>query len=198
MFKNMDNSFIKSMMQMQGINMTDDQLNLMKNNMNPDMMKMAANTQSNNIPSFPGNGNMPSFPNNNTNSSNSNSENLNREPSPTQENQANQNSNNITNTNNTPSPAGFPDMGNMDMGKMMEMIQNNPQMMNMMGPQMSQMFGNGANGAPNMDPNLMMSSMQTILWIMGIPSRIKQFFSSTRGKLLILLIVVLIGSYFYR
>lgn len=200
MFKNMDNSLIKSMMQMQGINMSDEQLNMMKNNMNPQMMKMAANAPSNSIPNF--RNNTKSKSNSNLNrDSNSTPENKNTNTNSIPEEQnVNTNTNNNYNNTNNSSSAGFPypDMGNMDLGKMMEFTQKNPQFLKMMGPQMSQMFGGGENGNPKMDPNLMMNAMQNILWLLNLPSRIKQFFLSTRGKLFILVIIVLIGSYLYR
>jgi hypothetical protein len=201
MFKNMDNSFIKSMMQMQGMNISDEQLNMMKNNLNPQLMKMAANTNTNNIPVQ-----IPSYTNTQNSNLNYSNNNLNTEPN-TNSNITSSNSNitsSNSNVNNYSSPsAGFPDLGNMDMSKMMEFIQKNPQMMNMMGSQMSGMFGggggaNGANGNPNIDPNLMMNSIQTILWLMSIPSKIKQFFYSTQGKLFILLLVFLLGYYLKR
>jgi hypothetical protein len=64
----------------------------------------------------------------------------------------------------------------------------------MMGPQMSQMFGGGAAGGANND--MMMKSMQNIIWLMSLPSRIKAFFSSTRGLLLLGVFLVLIIAYF--
>jgi hypothetical protein len=100
-------------------------------------------------------------------------------------------------------PKGFPDMNNMDLSSMMKFVQDNPQIMNMMGPQMSQMFGggqggaNGATGGPNgMNNDMMMKSMQNILWLMTLPSRIKAFFTSTRGLLFIGLFVMLIIAYY--
>ena len=174
------------------MNITDEQLNFMKNNMNPDLMKMAADMN----PSFP----IPSNNNSNTqnsynlNTNNSNGRNLNNE------NQSSDNSN--SNNAHVSIPAqqpiqnpigngGFP---NMDMNGMMDLISKNPNIMNMMGPQMSNMFGN-ANG---MDPNLMMNSMQTILWVVSLPTRIKQFLSSVKGKILILCLLFLIIAYFFR
>lgn len=40
MFKTMDNNTIKSMMKMQGMDITDEQIHMMKNSMNPEMLKM--------------------------------------------------------------------------------------------------------------------------------------------------------------
>lgn len=191
MFKNMDNNMIKSIYQMQGMNITDEQINFMKNNMNPDLMKMAADMN----PTFPA----PSNNNNNQNISTQNTtnsgDNLNSENYSSNSPNANSSSVNNTNQQQNPNPFGSGGFPNMDMNSMMDFIQKNPNIMNMMGPQMSNMFGGGANG---MDPNLMMNSMQTILWIMSFPSRIKQFFSSTKGKILILCLLFLIISYFFR
>ena len=190
MFKNMDNATIKSMMQMQGMSMSDDQINLMKTSINPQIMKMAA---SNNPP--------PSFLNNNPNNITTSTPSQNIPIS--EQNQENNLNNEQIFSNNNQKPnifptGGFPDMANMDMGSMMDFMQKNPQIMNMMGPQMSKMFGGNGNGNGNMDPNLMMNTMQTILWVFSIPSRIKQFFSSLRGRLLILFIIILIIAYIYK
>lgn len=191
MFKNMDNATIKSMMQMQGMSMSDDQINMMKTSINPQIMKMAA---SNNPP--------PTFLNNNPNNITTSTPSQNIPISQqTQENNLNNEQEVISNNNQKPSmfPSGsFPDMANMDMGSMMDFMQKNPQIMNMMGPQMSKMFGGNGNETGNMDPNLMMNAMQTIIWVITIPSRIKQFFSSLRGRLLILFIIILIIAYLYK
>jgi hypothetical protein len=72
----------------------------------------------------------------------------------------------------------------------MSFVQNNPQLLKMMGPQMSQMFGNN-------DPH-MMKAVENIMWLMSMPQRIKAFFGSTKGKMLILIIIVLVIAYFYR
>lgn len=166
MFKNMDTNTIKAMTQMQGMNLTDDMINMMKNNITPEMMKMAASVNNTNS-------NISSINTNNYTDALNNNDSI--------------NSNNPSTMN-----GGLP---NMDMSSMMNFIQKNPQIMNMMGPQMSNMFG-GAN--PNIDPNMMMSTMQTIFWIISLPSRIKNFFTSTRGILLIICIITLIYAYFFK
>lgn len=182
----MDNNMIKSVYQMQGMNITDEQINFMKNNMNPDLMKMAVDMNPNSpIPSS----------NNSNNTTENKKTNLNNE---SYDNVNNSNNNISVSNQNQQQPVNFPfgngNLPNMDMKSMMDFISKNPNIMNMMGPQMSQMFGNG-NG---MDQNLMMNSMQTILWFMSIPTRIKQFFSSTQGKILILCLLFLIIAYFFR
>jgi len=188
----MDNNTIRSMYQMQGMNLTDEQINFMKNNINPNMMKMAAeiNTPLPNTNSYSTNND--SNINNQSNSSNIDNNNLINENQIS--NIINNNVNNVSGQQQMPNAFanGFP---NMDINSMMDFIQKNPNIMNMMGPRMSNMFG-GANSG--MDPNLMMNSMQTILWIMSLPTRIKQFFSSLRGKLLLLFLFILIISYFFR
>ena len=187
MFKNMDNNMLKSIYQMQGMNITDEQVNFMKNNLNPDLMKMAADMN----PSFPN-------PSNNSslikNSTNSNTNSLNTEHYSS--NNSNINNISLSNPNQQPMPNAFGNgaFPNMDMNSMMDFMQKNPNIMNMMGPQMSQMFG-GQNG---IDPNLMMNSMQTILWILSLPTRIKQFFSTIKGKVLLICLLFLIISYFFR
>ena len=86
---------------------------------------------------------------------------------------------------------GMPNPANMDFSQMSDMLSKNPELMKMA------MSGlTGGNGA-GVDPNMMMSSMQTILWILSIPQKIKEFFKSTRGILFTLIFVILIVSYYY-
>jgi hypothetical protein len=192
MFKNMDNNMIKSIYQMQGMNITDEQLKFMKNNMNPDLMKMAADMN----PSFPipSNNNSNTQNSNNLNTNNSNGSNLNNENQSTDNSNSNNAHVSIPAQQPIQNPFGNGGFPNMDMNGMMDLISKNPNIMNMMGPQMSNMFGN-ANG---MDPNLMMNSMQTILWVVSLPTRIKQFLSSAKGKISILCLLILIIAYFFR
>jgi len=208
MMKGMDNNTIKSMMAMQGMNYTDDQINMMKNNMNPDMFKMmknmngGANTNSNSNKVTP---------TNNTNNNNNNNLNTASRIDREDDLAGNEEGNGQTQTykgnqntqNNTPfgGMKNMPDLSNMDMGSMLKFIQSNPQMMNMMGPQFANMFPGGNNqtggGGPG-NQDAMMNAMQSIFWLMGLPARIKAFFTSTRGIILSLFILFLIISYFYR
>lgn len=187
MLKSMDNATIKSIMQMQGMNLSDEQISMMKNSITPDTMKMMKN--------FQGNPGMKSG--SNTNSSNT-SNNLNTSTSANVECSNTSGNTNISANAEAstamPSLKGFPDLKNMDFSSMMKFVQDNPNLMNMMGPQMSQMFG-GQGGANN---EMMMKSMQNILWFISLPQRAKSFFSSTRGILLLVLIFGLIIAYFYR
>ena len=203
MLKGMDNATIKSMMAMQGMNLSDDQIAMMKNNMSPDTLKMMKDGKMrppmgnfSNPSNFPGN----SSPDLGINGVN---------PNTSSTNISNNMNTPLNSQMNTPSPTmsgmpkGFPDMNNMDLSSMLKFVQDNPQIMNMMGPQMSQMFGggqggaNGATAGPNgMNNDMMMKSMQNILWLMTLPSRIKAFFTSTRGLLFIGLIVILIIAYY--
>jgi hypothetical protein len=196
MFKSMDTATIKSMMSMQGMNISDDQINMMKN-MNPDMLKVIKNMTRSGTGGFR---NMAQNYPNTTNYSNNNISNS----SPSNQNNPYNNFSNNNISNNPPSnqnnppnnsqmppfKGGFPDLKNMDINSMMKFMQDNPQIMNMMGPQMSQMFGPGANN------EMMMKSMQNILWIVSLPSKIKAFFTSTRGMMFIMLVIVLIVSYY--
>ena len=92
-----------------------------------------------------------------------------------------------------PTPTAFPNLNNMDFNSMLKMMQDNPQLMNMMGPQMASMFGgSGAN------QQAIMNSMQSIFWLLSLPQKIKSFFSSTRGLLFISIVVILIIAYFYN
>jgi hypothetical protein len=170
MIKNMDNETFKNMMKMQGMEVSDDQLNMIKNNINPDMFKMMAKNSDKFEHLIP--------PNKGTTTS-SNLDNENTRPSGT-----------VTTNQPTPSNQPFNMPQNMDMSSMMSFVQNNPQLLKMMGPQISQMFGNN-------DPH-MMKAVENIMWLMSMPQRIKAFFSSTKGKMIILFIIVLIIAYFYR
>lgn len=205
MFKGMDNETLKSMMKMQGMDISDDQISLMKNNMNPNTFKMMA--QNSHLYE-----NMPRNSNNNNNSRNTqytssdNNSSNNDEPTvsstPTATTSVSANNNNV-NANMNMGMGGMPNFGdlkNMDMASMMKFVQSNPQIMNMMGPQFAGMFGGGNNnGTGGGDQNnMMMKSMENVLWLISLPQRIKAFFSSTRGKVVILFIIVLIIAYFYR
>jgi hypothetical protein len=171
MMKGMDNATIKNMMKMQGMELTDDQIAMMKNNMNPNTLKYM-------------------------------------KQNPDLIDKARVNNTGVTNTstpvNNTqtttlsnempqmPSMNGMPNLNNMDMGSMLSFVQSNPQLLNMMAPQMSQMFGK------NIDPNTTMKAMESIIWILSGFQRVKSFFGSTQGRLLILAFIILIIAYFYR
>ena len=110
-------------------------------------------------------------------------------------NQSSKNSNSpsINNTHPPQTNPTLPNLNNMDMNGTLKMLQDNPQLMNMMGPQMANMFG-GSGG----NQEAIMNSMQTILWLMSLPQRIKAFLSSKRGMLFISFIVFLIVAYFYN
>jgi len=74
---------------------------------------------------------------------------------------------------------------------MLKFAQQNPEMLkNIMGN--SGMFGGGQ------DNQKMMQSMETILWLLGFPQRVKSFFGSTQGKLFIVFVIILIIAYYYR
>jgi hypothetical protein len=184
MFKSMDTATIKSMMSMQGMNISDEQINMMKN-MNPEMIKGIGNmNRARGFQNMTGNYNttnqVPTNLNNNITGSNSNQNYQNNYQNPVPTNQS----------TTTPLKGGFPDLKNMDINSMMKFMQENPQIMNMMGPQMSKMFGQGV------DNEMMMKSMQNILWIVSLPSKFKAFLTSTRGMMFVMLVIVLIVAYY--
>jgi hypothetical protein len=72
------------------------------------------------------------------------------------------------------------------MKSMMDFVSKNPDLLKSMGP----MLG-GKNG--ELPPQL-----ETIMYILSLPQKIKSFFTSTRGILTVGLIIVLIVSYIYR
>ena len=181
-FKNMDNNTIKGIFSMKGQNLSDEQINLMKMQMNPNLLKMAAKS---NIPNP--NANLSTNPNISNNTSHNNSD-CNHMNNSSTVSTTPQNENSSTSSNNK-SP-GFP--GGMDFSSMMSFVQQNPEILkSVMGnSNMAGLFGN--------DNNSMMSTMNTIIWVMGFPQRIKAFFKSTKGKILIAFVIVLIIGYFYR
>lgn len=175
MLRSMDNATIKSMMAMQGMNMSDEQIEMMKN-INPQTLKTAKKNFNPNSfnPEINTNNCLQSNPNSNSNTS-----------SPT-----GNISSYIPPPQTTPT---FPNLNNMDINGMLKMVQDNPQLMNMMGPQMANMFGgSGAN------QQMMMNSMQNILWLISLPQRIKTFLTSPKGMLFISIIMILIIAYFYN
>lgn len=50
MMKNMDNSFLRNMYKQQGMDLSDEQINMMKTMMTPEMIKTASKVNPNNIP----------------------------------------------------------------------------------------------------------------------------------------------------
>ena len=163
--KRMDNQTMKNLMAAQGMNLSDQQINVMKNSLSPELLRMVQNQNFQN-PNMNANGNI--------------------------------NSNNINNTINTTSNSNnpqqqMPNLGNMDFSQMMEFIKKNPELLKMVSPQLSQMMG-----GKNVDPELMMKSMENILWIFSIPSRIKKFMLSWRGVCLIIFIIAIFYGIFKR
>lgn len=215
MMSTMDNDTIKNLMKSSGMGMdlNDSQIEMMKNMFkNPDAIKNCMNSINNNPQNINNQTNNMNSMNNTTNMQNMNT---------------NQEALNTTNTSVNPNPSpggmdfskmselmsknpdlmkmamhsmggmcgnkegGMPNPGNMDFSQISDMMSKNPELMKMA---MSSMGMGGVEGA---DPNMMMNSMQTILWLMSIPSRIKNFFKSTRGILFSLIIVILFISYYY-
>jgi hypothetical protein len=151
----------------QGMNLTDQQIEMMKASLSPELLKMAQNQ---NFPNPMGN-------NNNINVNTNN----------------NINNNNINNNvSNTQAPH-MPSLENMDISQMMEFIKKNPQLLNLVSPQFSKMMG-----GKNIDPEIMMKSMENILWIFSIPGRIKRFMLSWRGICLIVFIIAIFYGIFKR
>jgi hypothetical protein len=161
--KRMDNQTLKNIMGAQGMNLSDQQIEMMKNSLSPEVLRMAQNQNFQNP-----------MANNNLNISNNN------------------NNNNINTGNNT-QPPQMPNMGNMDFSQMMEFIKKNPELLKMISPQLSQMMG-----GKNIDPELMMKSMENIMWIFTLPGRIKKFMLSWRGICLIVFIVAIFYGIFKR
>ena len=84
-------------------------------------------------------------------------------------------------------------LGNMDFTQMMEFVKKNPELLKMVSPQLSKMMG-----GKDIDPEIMMKSMENIMWIFSIPGRIKRFMLSWRGICLIVFIIAIFYGIFKR
>ena len=166
--KEMDNQTLKNLMRAQGMELTDQQIEMMKMSLSPELLRMAQNQNFQN-----------SIPNQNINTNNINTNNI--------------NTNNNTNNNNSAQGQQMPNLGNMDITQMMEFIKKNPELLKMISPQLSQMMG-----GKNIDPEIMMKSMENIMWIFSIPGRIKRFMLSWRGVCLIVFIIAIFYGIFKR
>ena len=160
--KNMDNQTLKNLMAAQGMNMSDDQINMMKNSLSPQLLRMAQNQNF-----------QPAYNNNSRNNSDNNNIN--------------------TNINNNTQQPQMPNLNNMDFSQMMEFIKKNPEILKMISPQLSKMMG-----GKDIDPEIMMKSMENIMWIFSIPGRIKRFMLSWRGICFIVFIIAILYGIFKR
>ena len=69
----------------------------------------------------------------------------------------------------------------------------NPELLKMVSPQLSKMMG-----GKNIDPEIMMKSMEKIMWIFSIPGKIKRFMLSWRGICFIIFIIAIFYGLFKR
>ena len=90
-------------------------------------------------------------------------------------------------------PPQMPNLANMDFQQMLDFIKKNPELLKMISPQLSQMMG-----GKNIDPEVMMKSMEKIMWIFSIPGRIKRFMFSWRGICFIIFIIAIFYGLFKR
>ena len=176
--KSMDNQTLKNMMAAQGMNLTDDQINMMKMSLTPETFKMMKD------PNFQPHHMSNAFNNNMNNNNNINNNNINN-------NNTNNNINNNQPTNNM--PPQMPNFANMDFQQMLDFVKKNPELLKMISPQLSKMMG-----GKDIDPEIMMKSMEKIMWIFSIPGRIKRFMLSWRGICLIVFIIAIIYGLFFR
>ena len=113
--KSMDNQTLKNLMASQGMNITDQQIEMMKTAITPETLKMLKN--------------------NNFQPPNINNPNI-------QNNQNNQNNQNISNNNiNNNAMPQMPNLNNMDFSQMMNFVKSNPELLKSLSPQLSQMLG---------------------------------------------------------
>ena len=162
--KQMDNQTLKNMMAAQGMNLSDDQINMMKNSLSPELIRMVQNQNF-----------QPPMGNMNHNNVNTNINNINN------------------NINNNPQQPQMPNLNNMDFSQMMEFIKKNPELLKMAAPGLSKMMG-----GKDIDPEIMMKSMENIMWIFSIPGRIKRFMLSWRGICFIVFIIAIFYGIFKR
>lgn len=179
MLKGMDNESIKSMMRSQGLTITDDQVNMMRN---PDMLHQAQKQIKNN-PNLMNNLGYPQNVQSQNNTSTLHDE--------------SQSCNNFDSSSDKVSQQqkpSFPDMSsfpkNMDMGSMMDFISKNPDFIKNISPQLSQMMGGKDGKVP--------PQLETVLYLLSLPQKTRDFFKSTQGKLIVVLVICLIISFFYR
>ena len=167
--KNMDNQILKNLMRAQGMELSDQQIEMMKMSLSPELLKMAQNQN------FPNQ--MPNqMSNQNINTNNNKNNNLSKD-----------------NSNNNAQAPQMPNFGNMDFTQMMEFVKKNPELLKMVSPQLSKMMG-----GKDIDPEIMMKSMENIMWIFSIPGRIKRFMLSWRGICLIVFIIAIFYGIFKR
>lgn len=181
MFANMDNNTIKTMMQAQGMSISDEQINMMKN---PHLIKQTHKQMKQNPQMFD---QINSMKNSTTHPVNHSSN--------TFTNSTTQVSSHNNQETQQQTPPKFPDMSqfpkNMDMKSMMEFVSKNPDILKMISPEMAKMFGGNSKDG-SVPPQL-----ETIMWILGMPHRIKSFFTSPKGLLITGLVVYLIYNYFW-
>lgn len=180
-FKSLDNATIAQMMRNQGMNITEEQIEVLKNNVSPDTIKMARENFSRSKSQ--------AFPSNPTPNMNSPFQgNLQPQAQP----QAQPQSQPIQQPQ-MPNFPSMPNLQNMDFQSMIKFLKDNPEMMKMISPQLANMFG-GKNG----NPDLVMQALEKLLWIFSIPSRIKRFFTSFRGICIVILFIAGIIGFIYR
>lgn len=201
MFSSMDTNTIKTMMKAQGMDISEEQINLMRNKdliktahkqmkENPDLvnerlkyMKPNLNAQANINTNNSGlNANINANYRNEETISNIKSNNDISASNNASMNQ-NNNSNPFANMANMP---GLGNMGNMDMKSMMDFVSKNPDIL-------KTFFGNNKDGKGNGMP----PQFETIMWLLSLPHKIKSFCTSPKGLLIIGLFIYLIYSYFW-
>ena len=84
-------------------------------------------------------------------------------------------------------------LANMDFQQMIKKNKKNPELLKMVSPQLSKMMG-----GKNIDPEIMMKSMEKIMWLFSIPGRIKRFMLSWRGICFIVFIIAIFYGLFKR
>ena len=183
----MDNETIKSMLKANNLDISDDQVNFLKN-------KETFNYINNQIKSNPYiQENVKNYNNNNNRNNdniidnkidNNNNNKINRSTNKEDTNIPNNNPNLLKDFN-------FPK--NFDMNSIMEFISKNPNILNNMGPQFSNMFGPNNNNSQNL-----IRVINTITYLISLPQKIKSFIKSTKGIIIISLILVLIISYIFN
>ena len=112
MMKNVDNNTLKSMLLAQGMDVSDEQINMMKMSMTPEMLKVMRDSDFN----------------------------FSKTPKTTNEPQQSSSSNTGCKSS-PPQMPDFSQLSKMNISQMMEFIQKNPELLKRLAPQLGQMFG---------------------------------------------------------
>ncbi|KAL4462873.1 hypothetical protein ABPG72_011129 [Tetrahymena utriculariae] len=189
MVKNMDNASLRQMYKMQGMDLTDDQINMMKNMLTPDMIKAASRMDPNQIvKQGQGSNSFPTQPTQSMSSNVSSSDSTESQPQV----QAN--------------AQQMPDMSNMgailENSQMLEtalnMLISNPEMLKMLTAQMpNHPFANYLNKASPQDLQRLVKIIKNIIPVIKQGYKGYKLMARFKGPLLILIVALLLRYFLF-